>query len=540
MSLQAEAIAAAAHLRGWISCDDAAAIATAMQAEDRDAALRACGAERVAGELGTLTGDAPPAPASGWTPLACVARGTGGWAWVASGPHGGLALLSTALRARSPLGESDATVWLDGVGSGGDGEEAAHRRTLANLLGADLPGCVRPLDGGAAAGLRWVASALPSGDDLGRLVTRHGAWGAVAALHAADGIAAALAGLHERGAIHGRLRPGCVYLAEGGPQLAGLLLDPLADGEDARRTLGGVALGAAAGVAPEQIAGSTALDGRTDLYALGCLVAHLLLGRPPYRGAMRELLHQHRQAAPPDLDAELPGLLPGVASLVADLMAKDAGRRPADAVVVRRRIAGLLGTAPTPARGDGVVLEDRRRGDAIAVWARRSIVLGKQRCPDVDLLVRDYPEAEHRARLASVSRRHLRLAIAADGLPLVADLGSTHGSRLDERPIGSMEQVAAEGGTLELAGAVRWRLRAASPGVAVIERGANRPGLRYALAPDGCTIGGGDADVPLPGIRRQVRLRHGPGGWTADGHPLAEELVIDGRRFAILAPADAL
>jgi hypothetical protein len=74
----------------------------------------------------------------------------------------------------------------------------------------------------------------------------------------------------------------------------------------------------------------------------------------------------------------------------------------------------------------------------------------------------------------------------------------------------------------------------------VIERGTNRPGLRYALAPEGCTIGGGDADLPLPGVRRQVRLRHGPDGWTADGRALAEELVIDGRRFAILAPADAL
>lgn len=83
-------------------------------------------------------------------------------------------------------------------------------------------------------------------------------------------------------------------------------------------------------VAPEQAKGGT-IDGRADLYALGATAFHLLTGRPPFEGQVREIIQAHLGKPPPELKALQPKLSAGMCQLVARLLRKNPGERPKSA-----------------------------------------------------------------------------------------------------------------------------------------------------------------------------------------------------------------
>ncbi|MCI0341400.1 MAG: serine/threonine protein kinase [Planctomycetales bacterium] len=141
-----------------------------------------------------------------------------------------------------------------------------------------------------------------------------------------------LAFLEERRVIHGDLKPSNLRRApDGSLKLADLGLAALLRRASAL-TGGGAIYGSSDYVSPEQIAGREDLDGRSDLYALGATLFHLLAGEPPYRGnSARDVLLGHVKSPVPDPAAEAPGTPPALASLVRQLLAKDRGARPASA-----------------------------------------------------------------------------------------------------------------------------------------------------------------------------------------------------------------
>jgi serine/threonine protein kinase len=108
-------------------------------------------------------------------------------------------------------------------------------------------------------------------------------------------------------------------------------------------------------MAPEQVQHGVA-DGRSDLYALGCVLHELLTGVQLFAGQTAYAIFE-RQVR------EVPGPLPGVPAVLArvvfDLLAKDPAARPADAAVLHDRLAPLAVDLPPPSprtRGrDGVM-----------------------------------------------------------------------------------------------------------------------------------------------------------------------------------------
>jgi serine/threonine protein kinase len=111
----------------------------------------------------------------------------------------------------------------------------------------------------------------------------------------------------------------------------------------------GETLGNVTYASPELLAGDKPLDARSDLYAVGCLLHHMLTGRPPFRGKVpADLVTQHLTASPPRLADCGVGAPAALQDLVHALLAKRPEDRPGDAAEVYAALAPHL-PVPDPA-----------------------------------------------------------------------------------------------------------------------------------------------------------------------------------------------
>jgi serine/threonine protein kinase len=161
----------------------------------------------------------------------------------------------------------------------------------------------------------------------------------------------ALAMTHAKGVVHRDIKPANILLTTTGTvKVCDFGIARLAHQQQADLTALHAAIGTSGYMAPEQATGA-AVDARTDLYALGCVMYVMLTGHPPFTGDNPLTVlwqHQHQSApavaslrtdTPADLDA-----------LIARLLAKNPSDRPATAAEVRDRLtAGAEGeTAAAP------------------------------------------------------------------------------------------------------------------------------------------------------------------------------------------------
>jgi len=157
------------------------------------------------------------------------------------------------------------------------------------------------------------------------------------------GILAALSALHARGIVHRDLKPGNVFLTQHGVKLLDFgLARPQFDAPfdpTIELTLPGVVMGTPRYMAPEQISGE-AIDGRSDLFAVGAMLFEMLAGRPAFVGrTIVEILHATRYEQPPALTGS-----PAVAALdrvIRRALAKRAEDRPASADLMAAELRAL-------------------------------------------------------------------------------------------------------------------------------------------------------------------------------------------------------
>ncbi|MFI5646896.1 protein kinase [Kitasatospora sp. NPDC051705] len=165
----------------------------------------------------------------------------------------------------------------------------------------------------------------------------------------------ALAVAHDAGMVHRDVKPDNIMITDAGHlKVLDFGIAQLDTGAGGLTTTGTI-VGSPAYMAPERWTGQR-VDGRTDLYALGCVLVELFTGARPFGGdSTPVLMYQHLNEPPPALDPVRFGLPAEVAGLVAELLAKDPADRPADARTVERRLRELAGRPVGAAAGPAVV-----------------------------------------------------------------------------------------------------------------------------------------------------------------------------------------
>lgn len=184
-----------------------------------------------------------------------------------------------------------------------------------------------------------------------------------AAVSVAAQLCSGLSAAHAAGLVHRDLKPQNVMVgASGLLKILDFGLVKVLSDTDPQLTMTGETLGNVSYASPELLAGEKRLDGRSDLYAVGCLLHHMLTGRPPFGGrGTAELVTQHLTAPAPRLGDRGVTAPDALQDLLDALLAKRPEDRPGNAAEVYAALAPYL-PAPEPALATrGVPPEDPRR-----------------------------------------------------------------------------------------------------------------------------------------------------------------------------------
>src|SRR5262245_6200321 len=210
--------------------------------------------------------------------------------------------------------------------------------------------------GVANDGTFYYVMELLDGFDLETLVKQFGPIPADRAIKLLIQVCHSLSEAHWQRLIHRDIKPANVYVCRYGREVDFVkvldfgMVKSQREGDDAETQLTGpdAVCGTPAFMAPEQVLGNRLVDGRTDLYAVGCLAYWLVTGRLVCTGqTTMEVLMQHTQAVPlpPSVrtEMEVPSALDDI---VLACLAKDPDNRPSSADTLSEALASIATGSP--------------------------------------------------------------------------------------------------------------------------------------------------------------------------------------------------
>jgi len=186
--------------------------------------------------------------------------------------------------------------------------------------------------------------------DLGALLDEGGALEPTRAIAITRAMLSALTAIHELGIVHRDIKPSNVLLARRGSDTDFVKLVDFGiarGGGEASLTSTGHVVGTPQYMSPEQFRGS-AVDARTDLYAVGITLFAMLAGRVPFDGGTAEIGMKQVYEQPPEIRTLRPDVPPHLASTVMRALAKNPADRFASAAEFAEALTAPV--MPTPAR----------------------------------------------------------------------------------------------------------------------------------------------------------------------------------------------
>jgi len=231
--------------------------------------------------------------------------------------------------------------------------EIAARLTHPNIL---------PLhDSGEAGGLLYYVMPYVEGESLRSRLAREGPLPLDQALEIAREVADALGYAHAHGVVHRDIKPENILLQSGHAVVADFgIARAIWEVAGDRLTETGIAVGSPAYMSPEQAGAEAHIDGRSDIYALGCVLYEMLAGEPPFTGPTpRAVAAKHMRQSVPSIRVTRPGVPADVDRVIRRAMAKAPADRYADPAHFATALAGGAarpGRRFVPRRWPGVVV----------------------------------------------------------------------------------------------------------------------------------------------------------------------------------------
>jgi serine/threonine protein kinase len=235
------------------------------------------------------------------------------------------------------------------------------------------PNIARTLEAGVVQNIHYIAMEYIPGQTLYRLVMSKGVLSVQRAAYLFAEVASALGYAHSQGVIHRDMKPSNIMVT---PHDHAKVLDlglAYTEGEEVEdiEVVGGKGyiVGSIDYMAPEQTRDSTSVDGRADLYALGCCIYFALTGKPPFpEGSMFEKVRAQRHDPPEPLRTRNSLVPEEFAAIVDRLMSKSPKDRYNSAGEFAVALANFRGDAPLPLDVPGDAEYQQSVKDVVANW----------------------------------------------------------------------------------------------------------------------------------------------------------------------------
>ncbi len=212
------------------------------------------------------------------------------------------------------------------------------------------PFLCRTIETGLLHNVHYMAMEFIPGQTLSRLISTQGPMEVPRLARLMAEVASGLQHAHQQGLIHRDLKPGNIMIT---PHDHAKVLDlglALMQGEKADPSVTGgqgYVVGTMDYIAPEQTKDSVGVDGRADIYSLGCTMYYALTGRPPFPGGTSmEKIQRQRKEEPQPLLQLRPALPVPFVALVHQMMAKQPRHRVPTARDVEEKLWRWAEPAP--------------------------------------------------------------------------------------------------------------------------------------------------------------------------------------------------
>jgi len=215
-------------------------------------------------------------------------------------------------------------------------------REIATAAGLNHPHILPLHDSGEADGFLYYVIPYMEGQSLRERLDRERQLGLDDALRITREVADALNYAHSHNVLHRDIKPENILLSAGHALVTDFgIARPINAPGRGQLTEVGTLVGTPAYMSPEQIDGSQYIDGRADIYSLGCVLFEMLVGEPPFKGSTLTAIIANRLGAPAPSPRELRESVP---EAVDAAVRKAMGTLPADRFSTAAQFAEALGT----------------------------------------------------------------------------------------------------------------------------------------------------------------------------------------------------
>jgi serine/threonine-protein kinase len=212
---------------------------------------------------------------------------------------------------------------------------------------------ILPIDDyGELDGHLYYVMPFVSGETLHKRLERERQLPLSEAVRIAAEVASALDYAHRNGIVHRDIKPENILLQNGEALVADFgIARAITEGGGAKLTSTGITLGTPAYMSPEQASADPGLDGRSDIYSLGCVLYEMLAGQPPFSGPTAQaIIARHQLDEAPSLSIVRGTIPEEIEDLVMQALAKLPADRFASAGEFATELQKILVTGARPVR----------------------------------------------------------------------------------------------------------------------------------------------------------------------------------------------